>query len=58
MDSLSIEQPMKAIPAEIEVYPVHHLPIIKAYADKLGLVDLINHWVPTGKWGTLHGYSG
>jgi hypothetical protein len=43
MDSLSIEQSMKAIPAEIEVYPVHHLPIIKAYADKLGLVDLINH---------------
>ena len=31
----------------IEVYPVHHLPIIKAYADQLGLVSLINHYVPT-----------
>ena len=32
---------------EIEVYPVHHLPILKAYADHLGLVGLINHYVPT-----------
>ena len=32
---------------EIEVYPVHHLPIPKAYADQLGLVGLINHYVPT-----------
>src|SRR5919106_5083294 len=31
----------------IEVYPIHHLPIIKAYADQLGLVGLINHYVPT-----------
>ena len=31
----------------IEVYPLHHLPIIKAYADQLGLVSLINHSVPT-----------
>src|ERR671925_416521 len=31
----------------IEVYPVHHLPILKAYADQLGLVSLINHYVPT-----------
>jgi transposase len=31
----------------IEIYPVHHLPIIKAYADQLGLVGLINHYVPT-----------
>jgi len=35
------------MPPEIEVYPVHHLPIIKAYADQLGLVSLINHSVPT-----------
>jgi len=35
------------IPPEIEVYPVHHLPIIKAYADPLGLVGLVNHYVPT-----------
>src|SRR5215468_5973238 len=31
----------------IEIYPVHHLPIIKAYADQLGLVGMINHYVPT-----------
>jgi transposase len=38
---------MPGIASEIEVYPVHHLPIIKAYADQLGLVSLINHYVPT-----------
>ena len=38
---------MPGLSAEIEVYPVHHLPIIKAYADQLGLVGLINHYVPT-----------
>ena|SRR5215475_13687945 len=38
---------MPDIPPAIEVYPVHHLPIIKAYADQLGLVSLINPSVPT-----------
>jgi len=38
---------MPDIAPEIEVYPVQHLPIIKAYADQLGLVGLINHYVPT-----------
>jgi transposase len=38
---------MPALPPTIEVYPVQHLPIIKAYADQLGLVGLINHYVPT-----------
>src|SRR6266568_2054112 len=38
---------MQALCPAIEVYPVHHLPIIKAYADQLGLVSLINHYVPT-----------
>ena len=38
---------MPGIPPEIEVYPIQHLPIIKAYADQLGLVGLINHYVPT-----------
>ena len=38
---------MPGIPTEIEVYPVHHLPILKAHADQLGLVSLINHYVPT-----------
>ena len=31
----------------IEAYPVQHLPIVKAYADKIGLVEVINQWVPT-----------
>jgi hypothetical protein len=38
---------MPGIPAAIEVYPVHHRPILTAYADQLGLVSLINHYVPT-----------
>jgi transposase len=38
---------MQALSPAIEVYPVHHLPILKAYADRLGLVSLINHYVPT-----------
>jgi transposase len=38
---------MRDILPAIEAYPVHHLPIIKAYADQLGLVSLINHYVPT-----------
>src|SRR3989442_7917562 len=38
---------MEDLAPAIEVYPVHHLPIIKAYADQLGLVSLINHYVPT-----------
>jgi len=36
---------MQDILPAIEVYPIHHLPIIKAYADQLGLVSLINHYV-------------
>ena len=42
---------MQALSPAIEVYPVHHLPIIKAYADQLGLVSLINHYVPTSDGG-------
>src|SRR5262247_233120 len=38
---------MQDILPAMEVYPVHHLPIIKAYADQLGLVGIINHYVPT-----------
>ncbi len=38
---------MPGIPPEIEVYSVHHLPIIKVYADQLGLVGVINHYMPT-----------
>jgi transposase len=38
---------MPELPPTIEVYPVQHLPIIKAYADQLGLVGLINYYLPT-----------
>src|SRR5215468_3981152 len=38
---------MQVLPSAIEAYPVHHLPIIKAYSDQLGLVGMINHYVPT-----------
>jgi hypothetical protein len=38
---------MQALSSAIDAYPVHHLPILKAYADQLGLVSLINHYVPT-----------
>jgi transposase len=34
-------------PQVIEVYDVYHLPIIKAYADKIDLVNTINRLVPT-----------
>jgi len=38
---------MRDIPHEIEAYPVYHLPIVRAYADKMGLVDVVNQRVPT-----------
>jgi Domain of unknown function (DUF4277) len=38
---------MGLIPREIEVYQVHHLPIVKAYADKIGLVEVVNQLVST-----------
>jgi transposase len=31
----------------IEAYQVRHLPLVKAYADKIGLVEVINQVVPT-----------
>ena len=31
----------------IEAYQVQHLPIVKAYADNIGLVEVINQLVPT-----------
>jgi transposase len=42
-----MERDMGLILREIEAYQVHHLPIVKAYADKLGLVEVINQLVPT-----------
>ena len=38
---------MPGRPTEIEGYPVHHRPMLQAYAAPLGLVSLITHSVPT-----------
>jgi hypothetical protein len=38
---------MSLVPPPIEAYQVQHLPIIKAYADKIGLVEVIHQVVPT-----------
>jgi transposase len=38
---------MSVIPHEIEAYQVQHLPIVKASADKIGLVEVIHQLVPT-----------
>jgi hypothetical protein len=60
---------MPGLPAAIEGYPVHHLPMLNAYAAPLGLVSLIKHYVPTEMhvdagtvvlglvWDTLSGRS-
>jgi transposase len=47
MSLSAMEGAMQDIPLDIEAYPVHHLPIVKAYADHLGLVEMINQLVPT-----------
>jgi transposase len=44
---LTMERDMGLIVREIEAYQVHHLPIVKAYADKIGLVEVINELVPS-----------
>src|SRR5882762_5034764 len=41
------ESGMGLVLPPIEVYQVQHLPIVKAYADKIGLVEAINQLVPT-----------
>ena len=38
---------MSLVLPTIEAYQVQHLPIVKAYADKIGLVEVINQIVPT-----------
>ena len=38
---------MSLVPPTIEAYQVQHLPIVKAYADKIGVVEVINQIVPT-----------
>jgi hypothetical protein len=42
-----LESGMGLVLPPIEVYQVQHLPIVKAYADKIGLVEGINQSVPT-----------
>jgi hypothetical protein len=42
-----MECAMSAIPQEIEASQVHHLPIVKAYADKIGVGEVINQLMPT-----------
>src|SRR5688572_10209032 len=44
---LPVEKDMSLIPHEIEAYQVQHLPLVKAYADKIGLVEVVNQLVPT-----------
>ena len=39
----------------IEAYQVQPLPLVKAYADKIGLVDAINAVVPTEMEPTFKG---
>ena len=41
------ERGMGLVLPPIEVYQVQHLPIVKAYADKIGLVETINQLIPT-----------
>jgi hypothetical protein len=31
----------------IAAYHVQHLPIVQAYADKMGVVEVSNQWVPS-----------
>src|SRR2546421_12690101 len=42
-----LESGMGLVLPPIEAYPVQHLPIVKAYADKIGVVEVINQLAPT-----------
>ena len=44
-----LESGMGLVLPPIEAYPVQHLPIVKASADKMGLVEAINQRVPTAR---------
>ena len=44
---LPLESSMGLVLPTLEAYPVQHLPIVKAYADKIGIVEVINQSVPT-----------
>src|SRR5499427_1995499 len=43
----SLESGMGLVLPTIEAYPVQPLPIVQAYADKIGGVEVINQLVPT-----------
>jgi hypothetical protein len=45
--SSPLESGMGLVLPTIEAYQVQHLPIVKAYADKMGLVEAIHQVVPT-----------
>jgi hypothetical protein len=34
-----LESRMNLVPSTLEAYPVQHLPLVKAYADKMSLVE-------------------
>ena len=42
-----LESGMGLVLPPIEAYHVQHLPIVKAYADKIGVVEVINQVVST-----------
>src|SRR6266704_6378956 len=42
-----LESGMGLVLPPIEAYQVQHRPIVKAYADKMGLVEVSNQVVPT-----------
>ena len=42
-----MEGDIGGIPHEIEAYQVHHLAIVKAYADCIGLGEVVKQLVPT-----------
>src|SRR2546428_8655284 len=42
-----LESGMGVVLPSIEAYHVQHLPLVKAYADKIGWVEVINQVVPT-----------
>src|SRR5262245_13253476 len=46
-NAFALESRMGLVLPTIEAYHVQHLPIVKAYADKIGLVEVINQVVPT-----------
>jgi transposase len=47
LNAFPLESDMSLIPSTIEAYQVQHLPIVKAYADKIGLVAMLHQLVPT-----------